>query len=157
MKHLLIKCIVASVVCLAMGGLSGVVTADAIPTWYATIQKPSFNPPSWVFGPVWTTLYILMGIAFGVIWDSDSSHPMKRKAMGIFGIQLLLNALWSILFFGLQNPFAAFIEIIVLQIFILLTILYFYRIKAWTIWLLVPYLLWVGFASVLNYSIYILN
>jgi len=135
--------------------IGGFFTANSISTWYSTLNKPFFNPPSWIFGPVWTLLYLFMGIALFLVWTSKSKN--KKYAYVFFGIQIFLNALWSILFFGLQNPLFAFIEIILLWIFILLTIIYFYRIHKKTIYLLIPYILWVSFAAVLNYFIMILN
>lgn len=151
----LLKAVISIVICLAVGGISGYITADAIPGWYVTINKPSFNPPNWIFGPVWTTLYILMGVAFYLIWKS--THPQKNKAMLLFGIQLLLNFFWSIIFFNFHALGFALAEIILLWIFILLSILSFYPISKVASYLLIPYLLWVSFASVLNFSIWQLN
>jgi len=128
-------------------------TVTGISSWYSEIQKPFFNPPSWIFGPVWTLLYLLMGISLYLVWTKKSD----KKAFVVFGIQLALNALWSILFFGLQNPALAFFEILLLWIAILVTITTFYKIRKSAGYLLIPYLAWVTFASVLNYSIWILN
>lgn len=124
---------------------------SAIENWYAYLNKPFFNPPNWIFGPVWTTLYILMGISAYLVWK-------KRKGIPFwFWIQLVLNALWSILFFGLQSPILAFVGVIFLWLSIFLTITSFYRIHKTAAYLLVPYLLWVTFASLLNASIALLN
>lgn len=133
--------------------IGGLFTASSVSSWYLELAKPFFNPPSWIFGPVWTILYLLMGISLYLIWTSKYS----KKAFVIFGIQLFLNALWSILFFGLKNPLLAFIEIIFLWISILLTIIIFYKISKKAAYLLVPYILWVTFAAILNLSIYLLN
>jgi tryptophan-rich sensory protein len=132
-------------------------TTAKIPTWYAELAKPSFAPPNWLFGPVWTTLYILMGIALFLIWKKGFENREVKIAFGIFIVQLVLNTLWSIVFFGLQNPGAAFIEIIILWIAIVATIIVFKKISKPAAWLLAPYLAWVSFASVLNYAIWTLN
>lgn len=148
---------IAVFVCLAVGGLSGFATADAIQGWYLTLNKPSFNPPNWVFGPAWTTLYILMGIAAGLVWSTGWQEPDVRSALAIFGTQLLLNGLWSIIFFTWQSPLWALIEMLVLLGFILLTIVRFKPISATAAYLLVPYVLWVSFATVLTAAIVYLN
>ncbi|MBW2982139.1 tryptophan-rich sensory protein [Candidatus Woesearchaeota archaeon] len=133
--------------------IGGFFTSQSVSTWYITLIKPSFNPPSWVFGPVWTILYLLMGISLYLVWIKR----YDKKAFTVFGIQLFLNALWSVLFFGLQNPLFAFIEIIFLWAAILITIIYFYRINKISAYLFIPYILWVSFAAVLNISIVLLN
>ncbi|MBW2966057.1 tryptophan-rich sensory protein [Candidatus Woesearchaeota archaeon] len=149
------KLIISIIIPFLASAIGSLFTASSVSTWYVELIKPSFNPPSWVFGPVWTLLYLLMGIALYLIWVDKAKN--KEKAYWTFGIQLGLNALWSILFFGLRNPLLAFIEIIVLWIAILMTIIYFYRINKKTIYLLLPYILWVSFAAVLNFSLMILN
>lgn len=137
--------------CQAAGTIGSIFTFSAIPNWYAYLNKPFFNPPNWIFGPVWTTLYALMGIAVYLVWK-------KRKGIPFwFWVQLVLNALWSILFFGLQNPILAFVGVVFLWLSIFLTITSFYRIHKTAAYLLVPYLLWVTFASLLNASIALLN
>jgi len=151
------KILIAVVVCLAIGGLSGMATTDAIEGWYATLNKPSFNPPNWVFGPAWTLLYILMGIAAGLVWKAGWERREVRVALGIFAVQLLLNGLWSIIFFALESPLWALVEILVLLVFIVLTIVKFKPINATAAYLLVPYVLWVSFATVLTASIWYLN
>ncbi|MFH1439952.1 MAG: TspO/MBR family protein [Candidatus Woesearchaeota archaeon] len=133
--------------------IGGLFTASSVSTWYVELSKPSFNPPSWIFGPVWTILYLLMGISLYLVWIKKYDKP----AFIVFGVQLVLNALWSILFFGIKSPFFAFIEIILLWLAILITILYFYKINKISAYLLIPYMLWVTFAAVLNFAIFILN
>jgi len=151
-----LKLIISIVICLTIGSVSGYATAAEIPGWYAILQKPSFNPPNWLFGPVWTTLYILMGISFWLIWKSEDS-PLKQKAILYFVIQLTLNFFWSIIFFSLHQTGWALLEIIALWIFILLSILSFRPISKIAAYLLVPYLCWVSFAAVLNFFIWRLN
>lgn len=144
--------------CLTVGYLSGIVTRDSITTWYPTLIKPVFNPPNWIFGPVWTVLYIMMGIAGGMVWNRiDSNEALVKKAFKFFIIQLALNALWSYLFFGLHNPLLALIEIVLLWLMILETHNQFKRIDKTAALLLIPYLAWVTFATVLNASIWWLN
>lgn len=145
-------------ICLVIGFLSGKVTQSSISTWYPTLQKPSFNPPNWIFAPVWTTLYILMGIAAGLIWNEMNSKEKEvKQGLKFFVIQLALNALWSYLFFGLQNVFLAAIEVILLVLMIYETYLKFKPIHKNASYLLLPYIAWVSFASVLTWSIWFLN
>ena len=134
-----------------IGGLF--TTSDS--EWYLSLIKPKFNPPGWVFGPVWTVLYILMGISLYLVWSTKNKN--KRIAFLIFGIQLFLNAFWSIAFFGLHNVLLSFIVIIFLLAAIIATMIYFYRINRFSAYLLLPYLLWVSFASILNFAILYLN
>ena len=144
--------------CLAVGYFSSIVTRENIPTWYALINKPSFDPSDWVFAPVWTALYILMGYAAGRVWNKLEVDEIKvKKAFLFFLIQLALNALWSFLFFGLQNPFLASIEIILLWLMIYATYKQFKNIDKIAAYLLLPYLAWVSFAAVLTFSIWYLN
>jgi tryptophan-rich sensory protein len=124
--------------------------------WYASLSKPSWNPPGAVFAPVWTFLYILMGIAAWLVWK-EQGFGGARVALIAFLAQLVLNGLWSWLFFGINNPLAAFIEILVLWLLILITLVLFWRIKPLAGMLLLPYLAWVGFASVLNFTLWRLN
>jgi translocator protein len=152
------KIIVLVISCLAIGFLSGQVSRDAITTWYPTIIKPSFNPPNWIFGPVWSILYAMMGVAAGLVWAKiDTNQEVVKKALLFFGIQLALNALWSYLFFGLHNPLMAFIEIILLWLMIYETYSQFSKIDKIAGYLFIPYLAWVGFATILNGSIWWLN
>ena len=152
-----IKLIVAVTVPLAVGGLSGFATARGVDAWYPTLVKPSFNPPAWVFGPTWTVLYILMGVALFLVWQQGLNTQGVRLALFVFGVQLMLNALWSIIFFRMQSPGWAFAEIILLWIAIIATLWAFWRVMPAAGWLLVPYLAWVSFAAVLNGSIWFLN
>ncbi len=146
------------VTCLAVGYFSGMVTRSAITTWYPTLVKPSFNPPNWVFAPVWSMLYAMMGIAAGLVWDRiEIEKELVKKALIIFAIQLALNALWSFLFFGLKNPMLAGIEIIILWLMIFETYIQFSKINKIAGYLFIPYLFWVSFAMVLNGSIWWLN
>lgn len=135
--------------------IGSVFTASSVDSWYQTLQKPFLNPPNWIFGPVWTLLFFLIGCSLYLVWQSDKEG--KRKAYLIFSIQLVLNVLWSALFFGLQNPGFAFAEIIILWIFIIWNIVIFRKFSSVATWLLVPYLLWVSFAAYLNFSIFRLN
>lgn len=137
-------------------GVGSFATYSAIPTWYAGLIKPAWNPPNYLFGPVWTILYILMGISFYLVISGKFDKKVHR-AIRIYYLQLIFNTLWSVIFFGFQNPLLAFIVIIVLWILIALTIIDFYKIKKIAGYLLIPYILWVSFASVLNLAIYLLN
>ena len=142
--------------CLAVGGVGGWVTSEAVTTWYPTLRKPEWNPPSGVFGPVWTTLYLMMGTAAWRVWRSHSFQG-ARPALSLFGVQLALNLLWSILFFGLRSPGAAFFELVLLWLAILATTLQFRRLEGAATGLMVPYLAWVSFAGALNFAIWRLN
>ena len=153
-----LKIIYCVAICLAVGYLSSIVTQSSIKTWYPTIEKPSFNPPNWVFAPVWTMLFIMMGIAAGMVWNKlESNKELVKKGLLFFTIQLLLNALWSYLFFGLNNILLALIEIILLWLIIYETYLVFKQIDKRASYLLIPYLSWVGFATILTGTIYWLN
>jgi tryptophan-rich sensory protein len=140
---------------LIIGGISGYYTASNIQSWYITLIKPSFNPPNYLFGPVWTTLYIIMGISFYMIWSSTKIN--KNKLIGIYLFQLILNFLWSFIFFKYHAIGIAAVEIVVLWLSILTMIIMFYKNNKWAALINIPYLLWVSFASVLNISIYLLN
>ncbi len=157
MKIQYIKLVIAILICLLAGFIGSIFTSKSVSTWYTTLNKPSFNPPGWVFAPVWTTLFILMGVSLYLVWSKGLEVEGVKSAIIIFSVQLLLNILWSLLFFGLQSPLYAFIDIIVLWIMILLTIVYFYRISPVSSYLLFPYILWVSFAAVLNFMIVRLN
>jgi translocator protein len=141
---------------LVVGGSSGFITAESIPGWYAGLNKPWFNPPNWLFGPVWTVLYVLMGVAGGTVW-STAPGPQRTRAMALWVLQLALNALWSIVFFGLKTPGLALAEILLLLLSIALCMRAFRGLHPWAHLLLVPYVLWVSFASVLNGAIWWLN
>lgn len=151
------KLIIALSLPFAAGFIGQIATGPAIDTWYATINKPFFNPPNWIFGPVWTLLYFLMGVSLYLIFVDKTKKEKKKKAIYLFLTQLGLNSLWSILFFGTQNPLLAFLEIVILWIVILLTIVEFKKINKVAAYLLVPYILWVSFASLLNLAILLLN
>ncbi|HUC02105.1 MAG TPA: TspO/MBR family protein [Candidatus Paceibacterota bacterium] len=152
-----LKLIIAVVVSEAAGVIGSIFTVSAIPIWYATLAKPALNPPAWIFGPVWTTLYLLMGIAAFLVWRKGWNSKGVKAALSLFAIQLILNALWSIIFFGLHSPAWALIEIIAMWIVIVATITAFSKISRSAAWLLAPYILWVSFALYLNYSIWRLN
>lgn len=137
--------------------LGSTVTSANIPTWFAALNKPSFNPPGWVFGPVWTLLYLLMGIAAFLVWNKGIENKEVKIALFIFIAQLVLNGIWSFLFFGRHWILISFIEIAILWCFILLTIIKFYALSPVAGLILIPYLLWVSFASVLNFSFWMLN
>lgn len=139
-----------------VGILGSVFTFDSISTWYVTLAKPSFSPPNWVFGPAWVTLYALMGIAAWRIWERRS-QPGSMRALAAYGIQLGLNGIWTPVFFGLHNTQLALAIIIALWVMILVTIYRFASIDRVAAWLLVPYIAWVSFASVLNLYIVLLN
>lgn len=149
------KLIISIAVPQAVAVIGSLFTRSSVSGWYSKLNKPSFNPPGWIFGPVWTILYLLMGISLYLVWTSGKKGI--KAAIIIFAVQLSLNLLWSILFFGMQKPFAAFIEIILLWIAILVTIIVFYKISPIAAYLLIPYILWVSFAAVLNYNLYALN
>jgi translocator protein len=153
----IVKAIIAIAIPLIVGGTSGFFTVTGVESWYQTIQKPSWNPPNWIFGPVWTTLYVMMGISLFLVWKEDTSTELKKIAIGLFSVQLILNFFWSFIFFGQQQPGWALIEIVALWIFILLTIFAFAQVNKTAAWLLVPYISWVSFATILNYTIWQLN
>jgi tryptophan-rich sensory protein len=137
------------------GGLGAFFTLSSVQSWYLTLNKPSWNPPSWLFGPVWTTLYVLMGIACFLIWKSE--HPRKKQVLTLYFLQLFLNSLWSPAFFGAQNPMLGILVIVPMWASILACILFFRKINTWAAVLMIPYLLWVSFATVLNATIWYLN
>jgi len=152
-----VKLVVAVAIPLVVGGLSGAATARGVATWYPTLVKPSFNPPAWIFGPVWTLLYLMMGVAAFLVWREGLASDGVRIALAVFGVQLALNGLWSILFFGLRSPGWAFVEILVLWLAIGATVWVFWRVVPAAGALLLPYWAWVTFATVLNGSIWTLN
>lgn len=141
--------------------LAGVVgslfTASSVSSWYTTINKPPFNPPSWVFGPVWILLYTMMGIAAYLVWQKYNISETAKYATILFFIHLVFNSLWSIIFFGLKNPGLAFVEIVILWLMVLILIILFYNVDKRAAYLMLPYFLWLSFASLLNYSIWRLN
>jgi tryptophan-rich sensory protein len=151
------KLFISILIPLAVGGLSGFFTTSGVSGWYAVANKPSFNPPNWIFAPVWTTLYILMGIALYIVWKSATVASVKQTAIILFAVQLTLNFFWSIIFFKFQLTGWALVEIIAMWLAILFTIVWFGKINIIAAWLLVPYICWVSFATVLNHSIWKLN
>ncbi|URC14079.1 TspO/MBR family protein [Flavobacterium sp. B183] len=152
------KIAIALVICLMVGYSASIVTRPSVETWYPTLIKPPFNPPNWIFMPVWTLLYIFMAVAAGLVWDKIKEQKETVKmALGFFIIQLTLNAIWSYLFFELKNPMLALIEIVLLWLMIYETYLKFVKINKISGYLLIPYMIWVAFAAVLNASIWWLN
>ena len=144
------------VVCELSGVLGAFFTTEVIPNWYAALTKPAFVPPNWLFGPVWTTLYIIMGISGFLIWQKKE-NPARITALKIFSIQLIANTLWSIIFFGLHQPLLALVDILILWVLIILMVWKFYKIDKTAGLLQIPYLIWVSFASILNLAIVMLN
>lgn len=145
------------VVCFGAAAIGSLATTPSIPTWYTALNKPSFNPPNWLFGPVWTILYLLMAIAAFLVWQKGVGNNAVQMALSIFLLQLVLNSFWSIVFFGWHSPWGAFGVIIALWLAILWTIISFINILPLAGWLLVPYILWVSFAAVLNLAVALLN
>lgn len=148
---------IALVIPLVVGGVSGYSTAQGVRDWYPTLIKPSFNPPAWVFGPVWTVLYLMMGVAAFLVWQKGWENGPVRVALALFAVQLILNGLWSVLFFGIRAPGLAFVEILLLWLSIGGTVVLFWRVTPGAGILLLPYQAWVTFAAVLNGSIWWLN
>ncbi|WP_375325573.1 TspO/MBR family protein [Flagellimonas sp. GZD32] len=157
MKKRIVYIAISVAVCLVIGFLSGIATQSSVNDWYVTLNKPSFTPPNELFAPVWTLLYTLMGVSAGVVWSKGYHHIWVKTALYHFVFQLLLNALWSIVFFGLKNPFGGMIVILALLTMIILTIKWFRVISKAAAFMMVPYLLWVAFAAALNYKIWELN
>ena len=143
-------------ICLGIGGLGGAVTASSVMEWYPTLNKPSFNPPNWVFGPVWTALYVMMGVAAWRVWRA-ADRDTARGPLALFALQLVVNLGWSIAFFGLRDPGLAVAVILVLDLLVLATVLMFRRIDGLAALLLVPYLAWIAFATILNIAVWRLN
>jgi len=152
-----LKLIIALIACQLAGVIGSVFTTRSIETWYQTINRPSYAPPNGVFAPVWITLYVLMGLAAFLVWRRGLRYPNVRGGLLAFLVQLVLNACWSIAFFGFRSPLAGLIVIIVLWIEILITIIYFFRVTRSAGLLMLPYLAWVSFAAVLNYGFFVLN
>ncbi len=151
-----IKLFVSILVCLSAGAVGGIFTSTSVRSWYPLLVKPGFTPPSWVFGPVWTVLYVLMGISLFFVWKK------KKKILSCagtwwFSAQLVLNVLWSVLFFGVRSPLLGMIDILLLLVTIVVTMLSFWRVSKSAAWLLLPYLLWVSFATILNVAFVVLN
>ena len=153
----ILKVIASIILCQLAGWIGSLATLPSIPIWYESLKKPFFNPPNWLFGPVWTGLYTLMGISLFLVWQRREGKPQAKMALTFFFIQLILNTLWSLTFFGLQSPPLGLVDIVLLWIAIFLTIQKFYGISRTAAFLLLPYILWVSFAVVLNVSLWILN
>jgi translocator protein len=151
------KFISSIAVCFLVAFLGSVFTAPSIPTWYIHLNKPFFNPPNWVFAPAWTILYFLMAVSLYIVWEKKLKNKKKDDAIKTFFFQLTLNFLWSLIFFGLHMPLLALLTIVALWIAIFMTIKAFYKISKTASYLLVPYILWVTFASILNLAVVVLN
>ncbi len=147
----------AVVLCVGAGGVGGIATARSVKTWYPTLKKPPFNPPSGIFGPVWTLLYLMMSVSLWLTWRKKSEDAQIDPALRLFALQLILNVLWSFIFFRLRSPRGAFVEIVILWVAIVLTIRAMAQVSRVAALLMLPYLLWVSFASVLNLAIWRLN
>jgi benzodiazapine receptor len=152
----ILKLAVSIILCQLAGFLGSFFTIPAIPTWYQTLNKPSFASPDWIFSPVWIGLFILMGISLFYVWQRPG-HPQSKKALVFFFIQLIPNVLWAAAFFGLKSPLLGLMDIVLLWFAILFTILYFSKVSKFAGVLFIPYLLWVSFASPLNFCLWILN
>lgn len=144
-------------ICQLAGIIGSLFTISSVNSWYFELSKPILNPPAWVFGPVWITLYFLMGISLFIIWNKEISSPEKKNALLLFFVQLFLNASWSLVFFGLHQLLLSVIVIIILWLLIFITIILFAKLSRSAALLLFPYLIWVSFAAYLNISIYLLN
>lgn len=151
------KLIFSILIVFVSGAIGSLATLPQITTWYAALAKPEWTPPNWAFGPIWSTLYVLMGIALFLVWREGLERKMVRYAIIIFAVQLAINVVWSLVFFGLHSIVGGFILILVLWLAIWANILAFYIISKPAGLLLVPYLIWVSIASYLNYSVYLLN
>ena len=152
----LVKLIISILASFAAGGVGSLFTFKSIPTWYAQLKKPRYTPPNWAFGPVWTTLYILMGISVFLVWQRISTNSAVL-AFILFWIQLALNAFWSIIFFGMKSKGGGVVTIILLWLLILATIITSFRVSSWAGALLIPYIAWVSIASYLNIGVWWLN
>ena len=151
------KLAAAILFCVLVGSIGSLVTITGPGSWYSTLQKPFFAPPNWVFAPIWITLFVLMGIALYLVWESGTEHRHVKVALGIFGVQFLLNIIWSFLFFSLKSPLLGFIDILFLWVMIMATICTFYRVRKGAAYFLIPYIAWVTLASALNGAIYFMN
>lgn len=150
--------VVSILVCEMIGFIGSIFTMPALPGWYATLNKPAIAPPGWIIGVVWTTLFLLIGISLYLVWTSgNQDKKLMRNAVGVFIWQMVLNIWWSVIFFGIQSPFFALIEIAFLWVAILFTIIYFYRVSFKAGLLLLPYIFWVSFAAVLNFIFWRMN
>jgi tryptophan-rich sensory protein len=156
MRNAVFRLISSLIICQLAGFVGSVFTTPAIPDWYAALEKPAFNPPNWIFSPVWIFLYLLMGVTLYILWQNLPKTDAKI-ALVFFAVQLVLNILWSVIFFGLKLPMVAFFEIIVLWVFILLTMIKSSKVSKAAVYLLLPYILWVNFAAILNFFLWRMN
>lgn len=151
------KLFISLTIPLLVGAVAGFFTSAGVKGWYAAASKPFFNPPNWIFAPVWTALYIMMGFALWLVWKKETRKAVKQTSLILFAVQLLLNFAWSFIFFYAQQPGWAFVEILAMWIAIMLTIVWFGKISPGAAWLMVPYIWWVSFAALLNFYIWKLN
>lgn len=152
-----VRLVISIAICLLVGFIAGRFTSSEIGTWYTTLHKPAWNPPNWIFFPVWTTLYVMMGVALFLVWRKGDEGRGKSVALTFFGIQLFLNFMWSLIFFRFHAIGWAFAEIVLLWMAIMVTMVRFFPLSRAATWLLIPYLCWVTFAAFLNYTIMTLN
>jgi len=152
-----LKFIISIIICQSAGIFGSLFTFEAVPDWYITLEKPFFAPPTWIFGPVWIILYFLMGVSLYIVWKDELKSKTRNVFFVVFGIQLILNALWSFLFFGLKSPLLALVDILILDVLVVVTTFYAKRVSKYAAMLLIPYMVWIIIASVLNYAIMVLN
>ena len=152
-----LKFIISIIICQSAGIFGSLFTFEAVPDWYITLKKPFFAPPNWIFGPVWIILYFLMGVSLYIVWKDELKSKTRNVFFVVFAIQLILNALWSLLFFGLKSPLLGLIDILILDVMLVVTIFYAKRVSKYAAMLLIPYMVWIIIASVLNYAIMVLN
>ena len=157
MNKKVLKFIASIIICQSAGVFGSLVTFEAIPVWYVTLEKPFFAPPNWIFGPVWIILYFLMGVSLYIVWENELKSKTRNIFFVVFGIQLILNTLWSFLFFGLRSPLLGLVDILILDAMVAVTIIYAKRVSKYAAMLLIPYMVWIIIASVLNYAIMVLN
>jgi len=152
-----LRFIISIIICQSAGIFGSLFTFEAVPDWYITLEKPFFAPPNWIFGPVWIILYYLMGVSLYIVWKDELKSKTRNVFFVVFAIQLILNALWSLLFFGLKSPLLGLIDILILDVMLVVTIFYATRVSKYAAMLLIPYMVWIIIASVLNYAILVLN
>jgi translocator protein len=155
-KSQIFKLLISLALPLGLGAIAGLFTSEAVPEWFATLNRPSFSPPNWIFGPVWTTLYILLGISFFLIWKQEASKQ-RNQAIIVFLVQMALNFAWSFIFFYFNRIGLALAEIILLWTSIIIMLVLFFKLKPLAAYVNIPYLIWVSFATILNASYYLLN
>ena len=152
-----LRFIISIIICQSAGIFGSLFTFEAVPDWYITLEKPFFAPPNWIFGPVWIILYYLMGVSLYIVWKDKLESKTRNIFFIVFGIQLILNAFWSFLFFGLRSPLLGLIDVLILDAMVAVTIIYAKRVSKYAAMLLIPYMVWIIIASVLNYAILVLN